>query len=82
MAKVFNYDDLPCPPESIQDQIDPGFLYSPVLQAPFHWTIDIVSGNKTGRMGCKVAAVNDPPVAATVEEILTGPDDYDYGMPP
>ncbi|MCJ1280141.1 hypothetical protein MMC21_007968 [Puttea exsequens] len=78
VPQVFDTNDLPCPPPEIQDQLEPGSAYNPVLIPPFIYDYTIDSpGNIT--LQCEVKAIKDPPLPARAVRAISGPND---GLPP
>ena len=74
--QVFNFGDLPCPPQGIADQLEPGAPYYPVLVAPFDYyhTID----NSNMQLKCNISALRDPPGAAASVQEITGRGDAGF----
>lgn len=70
-TKVMNYTDLPCPPPSIAQYLNPEVPYSPVLKQLFHTNMYFNDSRAT----CEQAAVIDPPVRAVRVDRISGPKD-------
>lgn len=73
VPQPFNFDDLPCPPLAIQEQLDPGYRYSPVIALSISDPMQI--GNQSAMMECDVQAIMDPPEPVQFGGSLSGPND-------
>ncbi|MDI1493213.1 MAG: hypothetical protein OHK93_005001 [Ramalina farinacea] len=71
VTQVFNFGDLPCPPEGIAQQLDPGAAYNPVLIAPFAIMHPVDDSNIT--LKCGVGDVRDPSRPVVRVNSITGP---------
>lgn len=60
--RVFNFDDVPCPPKELQAQIDPGALYSPVIILDS--SVPMMTPDNSGMVVCDSYAIMDPPTPA------------------
>lgn len=61
----------------MQDQLDPGSLYQPLLVNPIAIGFENISSGMN--LGCQMAVLDDPPLAARAVDILTGDDDSGGG---
>lgn len=70
-TQLFDFNDIPCPPPDIQEQLDPGYRYSPVILMEIGIPLEI--GNLSTE--CEVQAIMDPPTAFNIFDFLSGPND-------
>ena len=80
-TKLFNFEDLPCPPSNIADQLEPGKQYNPIIVPPFNFSTLLhvkrqVSNKHIIPQRCLITAIRDPPTRAIrVHEILEMKED-------
>lgn len=86
VTQVFNFDDLPCPPPAIADELDPGSAYRPVVIANESDFVivgnDLDSASKSGPGKENLRhsyAVADPARPIIQVNAITGPG---QGVPP
>ncbi|KAI4267096.1 MAG: hypothetical protein LQ337_008520 [Flavoplaca oasis] len=84
-TKVFNLEDLPCPPSTLADVYDPGLPYLPILVSELSAKFNLFVDRETGYLAlgeiCQVAAVIDPPIHATRVGKITGAKDQGGSIP-
>ena len=84
-TKVFNLEDLPCPPSTLAGVYDPRTSYLPILiselSAKSNLHVDPGTGHLTTGKICQVAAVIDPPAHATRIGEITGAKDQGGSIP-
>lgn len=75
IPQVFDFQDVPCPPPRIQDQLEPGRLYRPVLAPPVDQLLSSLENASISVAHCQFDMIVDPPMFATWDPLLSPPDD-------